>query len=109
MFSTSGIIGIILLLLWFATDHEATAQNYNLLWAFAINLFMIAQVLKGKPKTWFIKYLKFLLIMLCLLIMHWVIGIQRFAFALIPLIIALFIRYGYLVKYYTKLNTEYSR
>lgn len=102
IFCITGIIGIVILLLWFATDHEATAQNYNLLWAFAFNLFVIGQVLKSKPKIWFIKYIKFLLIMLCLLIMHWIIGIQRFAFAIIPIIIALFIRYIYLINFYKK-------
>ena len=100
LFGITGLIGIIILLLWFATDHEATAQNYNLLWAFAFNIFVIGQTLKNKPKTWFAKYLKFLLIMLCLLTLHWIIGIQRFAFALIPLLIALFIRYIYLIKFY---------
>ncbi len=102
LFVVTGIIGIVILLLWLATDHEATAQNYNLLWAFTLNIFMIGQILKSKPKVWFIKYLIFLLIMLCLLTLHWIIGIQRFAFALIPIIIALFIRYIYLIKFYKK-------
>lgn len=102
LFISTGLIGIIILLLWFATDHEATAINYNLLWAFALNVFMIGQILKSKPKTWFIKYLKFLIIMLCLLTLHWLVGIQRFAFALIPLLIAILIRYIYLIKFYKK-------
>src|SRR5690606_13255891 len=34
LFLFTGLIGIFLLLLWFATDHTATANNYNLLWAF---------------------------------------------------------------------------
>ncbi len=105
LFTITGIIGVVILLLWFATDHEATAQNYNLLWAFVLNLFVVGQVFKSKPKTWFKKYLKFLVIMLCLLTLHWVFGIQRFAFALIPVLIALIIRYVYLLKYYSKLNT----
>ena len=102
LFITTGFTGIIILLLWLATDHEATAQNYNLLWAFALNIFVIGQVFKNKPKNWFIKYVVFLLIMLCLLTLHWLIGVQRFAFALIPIITALFIRYIYLIKFYKK-------
>lgn len=102
VFAITGVIGVILLLLWFATDHEATAQNYNLLWAFAINFFMILQVIRTTPSRWFKKYIKFLIIMICLLILHWVIGIQRFAFALIPLLIALIVRYIYLIKFYQK-------
>ena len=102
LFTTTGFIGIVILLLWFATDHKATAQNYNLLWAFVLNTFVLAQVFKNKPKKWFTKYLKFLVIMLCLLTLHWVIGIQRFAFALIPVLVALFIRYIYLINFYKK-------
>ena len=106
LFSVTGIIGVFILLLWFATDHEATAQNYNLLWAFVINIFVIGQVLKQKPKAWFTKYLKFLIIMLCLLTMHWIVGIQRFAFTLIPILLALFIRYLYLINFYERQSKE---
>lgn len=102
LFVFTGFIGIGLLLLWFATDHSSTAQNYNLLWAFPINIFVIALLFKKKVKSWFVKYLKFLIIMLCLLTLHWIIGIQVFAIGLIPLLIALFIRYIYLVKYFSK-------
>jgi membrane-associated HD superfamily phosphohydrolase len=98
LFIITGIIGVFLLLLWFATDHTATAHNYNLLWAFALNLFMIRQL--RKPKPWFIKYLKFLVIMLCLLAFHWVVGLQVFAITLMPLIVALAIRYVFLVRYF---------
>lgn len=100
LFATTGIIGVLLLLLWFATDHSATAQNYNLLWAFPLNLFVIGQLLKPKVKNWFRSYLKFLIIILSLLTLHWIIGVQVFAIGLIPLLIALFIRYLFLVKFY---------
>ena len=102
LFSITGLIGVILLLLWFATDHTATANNYNLLWAVPINLFILKQLLRPTPKKWFIKYLKFLIIMLCLLTLHWIIGVQVFAIGLIPLFIALLIRYVYLVKFYSQ-------
>ena len=100
LFSITGIIGIFILLLWFATDHTGTHQNYNLLWAFALNLLMIPQLLKKKASNWFIKYLKLLLILLCLMALHWIIGVQVFAIGLIPFLIALFIRYIYLIKYF---------
>ena len=96
----TGSVGVIILLLWFATDHSATAQNYNLLWAFVLNLFVIPQLFKKTIKSWFIKYLKFLVIMLCLITLHWLIGIEIFAVGLIPLLLAFFIRYIYLIKYF---------
>ncbi len=103
LFSITGTIGVLLLTLWFATDHTATAQNYNLLWAFPLNLFVIRQILNSAPKSWVLRYLKFLIIMLCLLALQWVVGIQGFAFALLPLFLALGIRYAYLIVYYNKL------
>jgi hypothetical protein len=96
----TGVIGIVLLLLWFATDHSATAQNYNLLWAFPLNLILARQLLKHQPKPWVIPFLKFLIIMLALITFHWIVGIQVFALALIPLFMALAIRYVYLVRYF---------
>jgi len=104
IFGFTGLVGILILLLWFATDHSATAQNYNLLWAFALNIFMIPQLFKKAVKNWFVKYLKFLVIMLCLLTLHWIIGVQVFAIGLIPILIAFLIRYLYLIKHYQTQN-----
>ena len=101
LFVITGLVGVLILLLWFATDHKGTHQNYNLLWAFALNLFVIGQLLKQKTNRWFVKYLKFLVILLCLLTLHWVMGVQVFAMGLIPLLVALFVRYLFLIKYYS--------
>lgn len=98
LFSITGIIGILILLLWFATNHLGTHQNYNLLWAFALNIFMIGQLLKKQVSAWFKRYVKLLIILLCLLTLHWIIGVQVFAIGLIPLLLALFVRYLFLVK-----------
>ncbi|AJR03798.1 lipoprotein N-acyltransferase Lnb domain-containing protein [Siansivirga zeaxanthinifaciens] len=102
LFAITGLIGIFILLLWFATDHKGTHQNYNLLWAFALNIFVINQLFKKHVSLWFIKYLKLLIILLCLLTLHWIVGVQVFAITLIPLLIALFLRYVFLVKHFSK-------
>jgi hypothetical protein len=102
LFGTTGIIGVVLLLLWFATDHSATAQNYNVLWAVPLNIIVIGQLFKKTVRNWFKSYLKFLIIMLCLLTLHWTIGVQIFTVGIVPLIIALIIRYIYLITYYNK-------
>ena len=105
LFVITGLVGILILLLWFATDHKGTHQNYNLLWAFALNIVFINQIVRKKPVAWFIKYLKFLVILLCLLTLHWIIGVQVFAVGLIPFLIALFVRYLYLIYYYNKVKS----
>jgi len=97
-----GVIGILLTLLWFGTDHTATGYNYNLLWAFPLSLVMVIQAYKAKPKKWFIGYIKFCVLMLCLLVVHWISGVQQFAPTLIPLLIALFVRYIFLLKFLKK-------
>lgn len=97
-----GSIGLLLCLLWFATDHSATANNYNLLWAFPISLIAVIEANKNTPKKWFIAYLKFCLLMLCLLTIHWLTGVQEFAPVLIPILIALFVRYIYILKFLKK-------
>lgn len=97
-----GSIGLLLCLLWFATDHSATANNYNLLWAFPISLIAVIEANKNTPKKWFIAYLKFCLLMLCLLTIHWLTGVQKFAPVLIPILIALFVRYIYILKFLKK-------
>lgn len=104
LFAITGIIGVLVLLLWFATDHTATQHNYNLLWACALNIIIIGQLFKRKPSKWFIKYIKFLIILLCLLTLHWLIGVEVFAIGLIPFLIALFFRYVFLANHFNRLN-----
>ena len=99
LFFVTGIVGVLLLVLWLATDHTATVTNYNILWAFPLNLIFCTLVSKKAPKKWLINYVSFLIILLTLLVVHWFTGVQVFAPALLPLVIALFIRYVYLVRY----------
>jgi len=101
LFGGTGIIGVVLLLLWFATDHSATAQNYNVLWAVPLNIIVIGQLFKKQVKNWFKSYIKFLVIMLCLMILHWIIGVQIFAIAIIPMLVVLLIRYIYLIRFFS--------
>ena len=100
IYSITGIIGVLLLLLWFATDHSTTHNNYNLLWAFPLSLFFVLAISKKNPKPWLKRYVFFQILMLTLLSIHWITGIQVFTYGLIPLLIALLVRYLYLVFYF---------
>ncbi|MBC2846121.1 DUF4105 domain-containing protein [Winogradskyella flava] len=104
LFMLTGVIGLLLLFLWFGTDHTATAYNYNVLWAVPFNIFVVGQLFRKKAKNWFRNYIKFLVIMLCLLSLHWIIGVQVFAVGIIPLLIALLVRYIYLIQFYKKIK-----
>jgi len=50
LFFFTGIIGLVVLLLWFATDHSATQKNYNILWAFLPNLYIAFFLMKKQLK-----------------------------------------------------------
>lgn len=97
LFFITGLIGVVVLLLWFATSHTATYKNFNFLWAFAPNLvvafFMFSTVL---PK-WLVYYNKLLLVLLAIQAVLWLLKIQVFNFAIIPIITMLFTRYSFLI------------
>ncbi|PQV47303.1 uncharacterized protein DUF4105 [Jejuia pallidilutea] len=103
IFTITGLAGVVILLLWFATDHEATHNNYNLLWANPLNLIILFQIFKTKMSKWLNKYLKFLVILLCLMVFHWITGVQVFAIGLIPLLTAVFARYLFLIYHLRRL------
>ena len=102
LFVITGCIGVLLLLLWFATDHQTTAYNYNLLWACALNILFIPSVCKPKLNNRGLSYLKFLVLLLSLMGLHWITGVQSFAIGLIPLLIAMGIRYLFLIHHFNK-------
>ena len=102
LFFVTGIVGVLLLVLWLATDHTATINNYNILWAFPVNLIFFTLLSKKTPQKWLSRYLSFLIILLILLVVHWCTGVQVFAGALLPLLIALSIRYVYVIRYLKK-------
>lgn len=94
IFSVTGVTGIILLLLWFATDHSATANNFNILWAFAPNL--LFAFLTGKNTKLSAAYVFTLLVLLDIMVLLWIFKVQVFHYALIPLLAGLYGRYIYL-------------
>lgn len=99
IFFTTGFVGLILTLLWFGTDHTATAYNYNMLWACVFNLMFIPTLLNNKVHVRFVGYLKFTVLLLFLMLLHWLTGVQSFNVALLPLWIALMSRYLYLIHW----------
>ena len=99
IFFTTGFVGLILTLLWFGTDHTATAYNYNMLWACVFNLMFIPTLLNNKVHIRFVGYLKFTVLLLFLMLLHWLTGVQSFNVAVLPLWIALMTRYFYLIHW----------
>ncbi|MFD1316156.1 Lnb N-terminal periplasmic domain-containing protein [Namhaeicola litoreus] len=103
IFSITGLVGVLLLVLWFATDHTATANNFNILWAFAPNIFFV--FLLNKNTKLRVYYMLTLLVCLDLLLIIWSLKVQIFSVALVPILVALYLRYIYLWVYFKKKNS----
>lgn len=90
IFGVVGLIGLILFLLWTATDHAAAAKNFNLLWALPTHV-VVASLL-FKDRSWIKKYFLGTLIILIATLAAWGILPQALNTSLIPVVIALAIR-----------------
>ncbi|QOI96337.1 MAG: DUF4105 domain-containing protein [Flammeovirgaceae bacterium] len=97
LFGITGLIGLLLLLLWTATDHKAAANNLNMLWALPTHL--LAAFALFKPRKWVRIYFLITVILNGLLITFWWWLPQQLHYALIPLVLALaaraFVRYRF--------------
>jgi len=90
MFFITGLLGILLLFMWFGTDHRMCKDNFNLLWAWPTNVIAAFYMhSKKKPGTkYFMIYAVFTLVLLgC-----WFFLPQHMNPALIPIIATLIFR-----------------
>lgn len=98
LFFTTGLIGLLIVFLWFFTNHSTTPTNYNFLWAFAPNIVVGFILLKHQQKTWVKTYISLLLIFLILTPVIWLSNYQQLPLASVPILLLLLIRYLYLNK-----------
>jgi Domain of unknown function (DUF4105) len=87
IFIVTGILGLLLLLLWMATSHKAAANNFNILWALPTNLIFpfVSTVRK--------KYFLIVAILTFGLLVLWPYLPQQLHIFLVPLVLAFGIRY----------------
>lgn len=98
LFFITGSVGIIILLLWFATDHTATYKNLTILWAFAPNILVSFALLKANFPKWIKFYIYLLLLLLMVSILIWIAKIQVFNIAIAPIIVLLAVKYIFILK-----------
>jgi hypothetical protein len=92
IFALTGLLGVFLVFLWFGTDHQATANNYNLIWALPSHL-LFSMVLILKPTKFIIKpYAIITLISLSIVLLIWPFLLQRLHPSIIPIILVLIAR-----------------
>lgn len=95
LLTVTGVVGLLLSLLWFATDH-LSAYNWNILWAMPLNLVGLYFLLK-KEKSAFTKYyfLTYGFVQLFLIAFRELLP-QSLHIALVPLVLGLALRSFYL-------------
>ncbi len=98
LFLISGAVGLLILLLWFVTDHQATKLNFNALWAFAPNMIVAFYLFRKTPPIWIKKYIFILFGLMGLTVILWIFQIQIFSPLIIFLLLGLSIRYLYLLR-----------
>ncbi len=98
LFFTTGIIGLLIVYLWFFTNHSTAPNNFNFLWAFFPNLLIAFFLLKKTTPKWIAKYCLVLFAFLAIAIIIWITKTQLFSITIIPLLILLATRYWFLQK-----------
>lgn len=99
LFFGTGIAGLLICFLWFLTDHFATANNFNILWAFPLNSIASFYMLGRKQlPNWLNRYLMFLFGLLVFTVGFWLLKIQIYSPVIIPLWVTLAVRYLFLVQ-----------
>lgn len=104
-FTVMGLSGLLLLFLWFGTDHSATKNNWNLLWLLPTHLVAgIFLFRKSKPKG-LDSYFLISGIITSLMLLGWFFVPQSFHIAFAPLMLISVIRNGILYKKLSEVKT----
>ncbi|MDQ6481525.1 DUF4105 domain-containing protein [Dyadobacter sp. LHD-138] len=92
LFSILGWVGVCLAMLWVATDHQAAAKNFNLLWAFPFHAIAGIWLVGNRNYPFLVKYFMVVTILSALTLLLWSILPQHLNVFLIPLVLASGIR-----------------
>ena len=91
-----GALGLLILFMWFGTDHAMCKNNFNLLWALPTHL-VFACMLFGK-KSWVRNYFRFVFFYTIALLLAWFFLPQQFNTALLPVLGIILIRSYFIGK-----------
>ncbi|NOT75652.1 MAG: DUF4105 domain-containing protein [Cyclobacteriaceae bacterium] len=91
LFIITGLLGLLLILLWTATDHQAAAKNFNILWALPTNLFVVL-IYRQKSAEFLKKYFTIAAIIYTIVLISWFFLPQQLHIFLLPLVGGLLFR-----------------
>lgn len=87
LFFSTGLLGIVLLFMWFATDHSMTKSNFNLLWAWPTHI--VVAFFINSERSWVKKYYAFTSVAMVMVLLAWFFLKQHLNIALIPFVLLL--------------------
>ena len=100
----TGLLGCVILIMWFATDHQTCQNNYNLLWALPTNLLLAFLPKKNKDRYALVAILLLLVAMLVHLT-----KIQEMPLTeLSPLLLALLLSYGSIYRHHQSSGSNHA-
>ncbi|TPE45523.1 Lnb N-terminal periplasmic domain-containing protein [Pontibacter mangrovi] len=97
-----GLLGIVILLLWFATDHQATAYNFNLLWAIPTHAVVSVFLGRNVLREWVRKYMLVTTAITAIALLGWPVWPQMYHAAFLPIMVASILRGAYAVWFSKK-------
>jgi hypothetical protein len=106
-FLLAGLIGVLILFMWFGTDHNTTQKNYNILWALPTHALMAFFI--HKKQNWIKKYFRIVMWLSILLLLAWAFLPQQMNNGFIPIVLLIIFRSWFISKreiYEAKRNTH---
>ena len=85
-----GLLGILLILMWVATDHTMTKNNFNLIWALPTHT--LASFFITSNKNYAKRYFLFTMILMIALLISWLLLPQEMNNSLLPIVLLIFYR-----------------
>jgi hypothetical protein len=92
LFFLTGAMGILILFMWFGTEHVMCRDNLNVLWAWPTHA--IFTFFMNKKKRWISNYFKLTAVVNSVLLLLWFFLPQHLNTALIPFVLVMIFRSG---------------
>jgi hypothetical protein len=96
--SILGVLGFILIFMWFGTNHQATKMNFNLLWASPFHFVLVFCLVKKNWGSFSFWFLAFSIVVIFITILFWFTLTQEFNPFVKPIILQLALIYYYYFK-----------
>jgi len=102
LFGAVGLAGLLLLFMWFGTEHVVTRYNWNLLWAWPTHLVAAYALARTRPAPWLRPYLIVTGVGTLLVLLGWFWWPQDLHPALLPLLLLLLLRSAWQTRQLTR-------